>query len=62
MSKVVNGKKVSGYDQEMPQSHTVDKPRHREEKSQDTSSHNTPGSQLSKATRSLFLVKTITKL
>ena len=34
-------KKVSEYDQEIPQSHTADQPTHREEESQNTNSHKT---------------------
>ena len=34
-------KKISEYDQEMPQSHTADYPRHREEESQNKLSQDT---------------------
>ena len=35
--------KVSEYDQETPQSHTADQPRHREEELQNTKCHKTSG-------------------
>ena len=59
-SEIVIIDKVSEYDQKIPRSHTADRPRHREEESQNNNSHRTSGRQ-TKSNR-LFPIKMIEKL